>query len=58
MGEVGGEKEKWVSAQKDEVLCQLRRIACSRTEEQYLIAIGQLQNSEIWKANPNLRKWF
>ena len=48
-------KGKWIITCKNDVLCQLRRIAHSETLQESEKAIAALKDSEIWKANINFQ---
>ena len=57
--------ERWLSAsdhgcraEKDEILCLIRRIAKAPDVDAYRNAVQVLQNNYIWKQKKRLRTWF
>ena len=51
-------KDNGVSGQKEEVLSKLRQIARASTEEIYQKAVFNLKDSQLWKRNIKIQKWF
>jgi len=47
-----------VTAQRDELLVLLRKVARATTETEYQKAVTCLKNSKIWIASAPLQQWF
>ena len=47
-----------VSGTRESLLAMLRQIARSRTEDTFNKALNNLEESNEWKSNLNLRRWF
>ena len=55
LGSMTYKKGRWIITCKNDVFCQLRRIARSETLEESEKAITAFKDSEIWKTNINFQ---